>query len=65
MLQLSNVEDLNQFKGGGIDLGVSSVAKTTHPLVREAVESACHRHVSRQLLYRLVEQVMPEALSLS
>ena len=45
MLPFSVVENLDVFKGSGLDLGVRRVANTMHPLVFEAVEPTLRRCV--------------------
>jgi hypothetical protein len=45
MLPFSVVKDLDVFKGGRLDFGMSRVANTMHPLVLEAVEPALRRRV--------------------
>ena len=45
VLPFSVVENLDVFKGSGLDLGVRRVANTMHPLVLEAVEPAFRRRV--------------------
>ena len=45
MLPFSVVENLDRFKGGRLDLGMSRVANTVNPLVLEAVEPTFRRRV--------------------
>lgn len=65
MLPFPIVKNLDVFKGCGLDLGVRGVANTMDSLVLEAVEPTLRRRVSQQFPFRLIEQVMPNALSLS
>ncbi len=45
MLSFPVVENLDEFEGGSLDLGVSSVANAMRPLILEAVEPAFRRRV--------------------
>ena len=65
MLPLPVVEDLDVHEAGSLHVGMSGIADPMHPLVFEAVEPALRRRVSQQFPFRLIEQVMPNALSLS
>ena len=65
MLPLRVVKDLDVLEAGSLHVGMSSIANPMHPLGFEAVEPTLRRRVSQQFPFRLIEQVMPNALSLS
>ena len=65
MLPFPVVEDFDVLEAGGFHVGMSGVANPMHPLIFEAVEPTLRRRVSQQFPFRLIEQVMPNALSLS
>ena len=65
MLPLPVIEDLDVLEAGSLHVGMSGVANPMHSLVFEAIEPTLRRRVSQQFPFRLIEQVMPNALSLS
>ena len=65
MLPLSVVKNLDVFKGDSLDLSVRSIPKAMHPLVLKLLNQLSVGALSQQFPVRLIEQVMPYALSLS